>query len=59
MLYISQLFRHPTLAQVREREISATEFALHDAKLTLERAQVTVQLFEARLKRLKVEHANP
>lgn len=53
-------FRQPTIQEVRTRAITDTELALHDAKMTAERAQATVQLLETTLKRLKAEqNANP
>lgn len=55
MLNLLPFLRHPTLQDLQKRDIEATEFALHDAKMALERQVVTVALFESRLKRLKGE----
>jgi hypothetical protein len=51
-------FRRITLRDIQQQEIHITELALHDAKLHEERARANTALLQARLTRLKEEHAN-
>jgi hypothetical protein len=55
MLKNLNIFRRPTLQEVRARTITDLELSLHEAKLTEDRAKATTFMLQTALNRLKAE----